>query len=305
MAGTLIEGFEARDFDAGGVTIHYAVGGSGPPLLLLHGYPQTHAMWWKLAPRLAGRFTVVAADLRGYGDSSKPAGLADHSNYSKRALAADQVSLMKHLGFARFALCGHDRGARVAHRLALDHRDAVERLAVLDIAPTLAMYERTDMTFARTYFHWFFLIQPAPFPETLIAANPGYLLKTVFGAWAKSEASKAFAPAALAEYARCFAKPETIHATCEDYRAGASIDVELDGADLGQRKIASPTLVLWGAGNQRLAGRRDLLAVWREWASDVRGRGLPCGHFLPEESPDETYDALREFFLATDKGGSR
>ncbi len=293
MASTLIEGFEARDFDAGGITIRHAIGGSGPPLLLLHGYPQTHGMWRKIAPRLARRFTVVAADLRGYGDSSKPAGLADHSNYSKRAMAADQVALMKHLGFGRFRLCGHDRGARVAHRLALDNRDAVERLAVLDIAPTLAMYERTDMAFARAYFHWFFLIQPAPFPETLIGANPGYVLKTVFGAWSRSDASKAFAPDALAEYVRCFSTPEAIHATCEDYRASAAIDLEHDRADLAH-KLACPLLVLWGETGW-VGTAYEPLVLWRERATDVRGHAVPGGHFLPEEAPEETFAALDAF----------
>jgi haloacetate dehalogenase len=294
MPGTLIEGFEARDFDAGGITIRFAIAGSGPPLLLLHGYPQTHALWWKIAPRLAQRFTVVAADLRGYGDSSKPAGLPDHSNYSKRAMAADQAALMKHLGFARYRVCGHDRGARVAHRLASDHRDAVERLAVLDIAPTLAMYERTDMAFARAYFHWFLLIQPAPFPETLIGANPQYLLKTVFGAWSRREASQSFAPAAMAEYMRCFCTPESVHATCEDYRASAGIDLEHDRADLGQ-KLTCPLLVVWGESGW--VGRAyDPPALWRERATDVRGQAVPGGHFLPEESPEETFAALDSFF---------
>ena len=294
MPGTLIEGFEARDFETGGISLRFAVGGSGPPLMLLHGYPQTHAMWWKIAPRLAQRFTVVAADLRGYGDSSKPPGVADHSNYAKRAMAADQVALMKHLGFARFRLCGHDRGARVAHRLAIDHRDAVERLAVLDIAPTLAMYERTDMAFARAYFHWFFLIQPAPFPETLIGANPQYVLKTVFGALSREEASQSFAPAAMAEYLRCFCAPDAIHATCEDYRASAGIDLEHDRADLEQ-KLTCPLLVVWGESGW--VGRAyDPSALWRERATDVRGHSVPGGHFLPEESPEETFAALDSFF---------
>ena len=294
MPGTLIEGFEARDFETGGISLRFAIGGSGPPLMLLHGYPQTHAMWWKIAPRLAQRFTVVAADLRGYGDSSKPPGVADHSNYAKRAMAADQVALMKHLGFARFRLCGHDRGARVAHRLAIDHRDAVERLAVLDIAPTLAMYERTDMAFARAYFHWFFLIQPAPFPETLIGANPQYVLKTVFGALSREEASQSFAPAAMAEYLRCFCAPDAIHATCEDYRASAGIDLEHDRADLEQ-KLTCPLLVVWGESGW--VGRAyDPSALWRERATDVRGHSVPGGHFLPEESPEETFAALDSFF---------
>jgi haloacetate dehalogenase len=224
----LLPGFSPRRIATSGAQIHCVVGGSGPPLLLLHGYPQTHVMWHRIAPRLAQSFTVVCSDLRGYGDSAKPDGGARHVNYSKRAMAADQVELMRALGFARFRLAGHDRGARVAHRLCLDHPDAVEQVALLDISPTATMYARTDKAFATAYFHWFFLIQPFDFPETLIGANAVYILRRMLGGLGGGLAS--FDPRALAEYERCFADPATIHATCEDYRAAASIDLEHDAA---------------------------------------------------------------------------
>jgi len=290
----VFEGFRRERIRANGVQIAAVVGGSGPPLLLLHGYPQTHAIWHKVAPRLAQRFTVVATDLRGYGDSAKPPTTPDHAPYSKREMARDQVEAMRALGFERFFLAGHDRGARVAHRLAADHGQAVRRAAFLDIAPTLAMYEQTNQAFATAYWHWFFLIQPPPFPETLIGANPQYLLKTVFRAWSRKEAAQAFAPAALAEYARCFATPQAIHATCEDYRASAGIDLEQDRADL-ERKLTCPLLVLWGESGW--VGRAyDPPALWRERATDVRGHAVPGGHFLPEEAPQETLAALEAFF---------
>lgn len=276
---------------ADGIDIHVTIGGSGPSLLLLHGYPQTHAMWHKIAPALADRFTVVMPDLRGYGDSAKPPAGDNHAAYAKRAMARDQVAIMNALGFPRFRAVGHDRGARVLHRLCLDHPQAVERAAVLDIAPTASMYARTDKAFATAYFHWFFLIQPADFPERLIAANPDAWIERMLGAW--SGTASAFAPEAVAEYRRCFRDRATIHATCEDYRAAASLDLEHDQADKHQR-VTCPLLVLWGAAG--IVGRLfDPLALWREKAADVRGRALPCGHFLPEEAPEETLSALLEF----------
>lgn len=287
----MFEHFSQRRIAASGTEINLRIGGDGPPLLLLHGYPQTHAMWHKVAPALAARFTVVLPDLRGYGDSGKPSSDAYHAPYAKRAMAADQVAVMTALGFGRFAVVGHDRGARVAHRLALDHPERVEKLAVLDIAPTLAMYERTDMAFATAYYHWFFLIQPADLPERMIGADPdGYLCRKI-GAW--NPVPDWFAPEALAEYKRCFADPAAIHATCEDYRAAASIDLEHDRADL-DRKIACPLLVLWGARGV-IERCFDPLALWRERAADVRGQALPCGHYLAEEAPEETLAALRAF----------
>ena len=279
---------------ADGIDIHVTIGGSGPSLLLLHGYPQTHAMWHKIAPALADRFTVVMPDLRGYGDSAKPPAGDDHAAYAKRAMARDQVAIMSALGFPRFRAVGHDRGARVLHRLCLDHPQAVERAAVLDIAPTASMYARTDKAFATAYFHWFFLIQPAEFPERLIAADPDAWIERMLGAWSRT--ASVFAPEAVAEYRRCFRDRATIHATCEDYRAAASLDLEHDQTDEHQ-KVACPLLVLWGAAG--IVGRLfDPLALWREKAADVRGRALPCGHFLPEEAPEETLSALLEFLAA-------
>ena len=288
----LFPGFESRRLATTGAEIDLVIGGQGPPLLLLHGYPQTHAMWHKVAPRLAEHFTVVCADLRGYGDSSKPASADDHAAYSKRAMALDQVEAMQALGFRRFALAGHDRGGRVAHRLARDHRERVERLAVLDISPTAAMYAKTDMAFAAAYYHWFFLIQPYDLPERLIGADPVYYLRKKLGGWGSS--LEHFDRQALAEYERCFRDPTTVHATCEDYRAAASIDLEHDAAD-APRKIDCPLLVLWGAKGvvHRLF---DPLADWRAVASDVRGKALPCGHYLAEEAPDATCAELAAFF---------
>lgn len=287
----LFEGFTRARIETSGATIDLVHGGTGPPLLLLHGYPQTRAMWHKIAPRLAERFTVVAPDLRGYGDSSKPPGGADHSGYSKRAMALDQVEVMTKLGFEEFAVVGHDRGARVAHRMALDHPGRVRRLALLDIVPTYTMFASVNKEMATSHYHWFFLIQPYDLPERLIGNDPEYYLRKKLERW--SAGTEAFAPEAVAEYVRCFSNPATIHATCEDYRAAASIDLVHDEADLA-RKVICPVLVLWGTG--RLQGRpRDVLAAWRERATDVRGRPLPCGHFLPEEAPEETCAELQAF----------
>jgi haloacetate dehalogenase len=297
----MFEGFVARDLPVEGTTIHARIGGSGPPVLLLHGYPQSHVMWHRVAPRLAERFTVVVPDLRGYGDSGKPRGDAAHRAYSKRVMAQDQVALMRQLGHERFAVAGHDRGGRVAYRLALDHPERVSRLAVLDIAPTVHVFDTVDRETATRTFHWFFLIQPDGFPERLIAGDPQYFLTHLLGRWS-GDGLVPFAPEALAEYVRCFSDPATIHATCEDYRAGASVDDEADRADRGRRRIACPVLVLWGGKDP---GRRgDLLPVWRQWADDVRGEPLPCGHFLAEEQPEATAAALQRFFSA-DGGGVR
>ena len=287
----MFPGFEVGLLRTSDTEIAFRKGGAGPPLLLLHGYPQTHVMWHKIAPALAERFTVVAADLRGYGDSGKPERQLCHTNYSKRVMAGDQVDLMAGLGFDRFSVVGHDRGARVTHRMALDHADRIEKAAVLDIAPTLTMYEGTDMAFARAYYHWFFLIQPFDLPERLIGADPGYYLECLLAAWSRKD--DAFAPEALAEYKRCFSHPSAIQASCEDYRAAASIDLEHDRAD-SDRKIAAPLLVLWG-GRGVVGARYDVLATWREKAEDVHGRALDCGHFLPEEEPEGTLKELLAF----------
>lgn len=291
----MFEGFERHRITTSGAEINLVCGGKGPPLLLLHGYPQTHAIWHRIAPRLAERFTVVAADLRGYGDSSKPASDEAHASYSKRATALDQVEAMAALGFETFFLAGHDRGGRVGHRMVLDHPDRVRKLAVLDIAPTYTVFARTDKTMATAYYHWFFLIQPYDLPERLIGNDPEYYLRRKLGHWGRDET--AFAPEAVAEYVRCFSDPATIHASCEDYRAAASIDLEHDEVDMGT-KVACPLLVLWG-GRGFVAQAYDVLAVWRERAADVRGHAIDCGHFLPEERPDETCAALTDF-LATD-----
>ena len=278
-----------------GERIHAVVGpaSDAPALLLLHGYPQTHAMWHKVAPRLAARFNVVCADLRGYGDSSKPEAAGDHAAYAKRAMAADQVALMRSLGHDRFFVAGHDRGGRVSHRLAMDHPEAVERIAVLDIAPTLAMYEQTTEAFARAYWHWFFLILPAPVPEKMIGADPLFLLRAKMASG--SAGLKPFAPEAWAEYERCFT-PAMIHASCEDYRAAASIDLEHDRADrTAGRRVRAPLLVLWG--EQGVIERCfKPLDEWRRVADDVRGSALPAGHYLAEEVPDLVCNELEAFF---------
>jgi haloacetate dehalogenase len=291
----LFPGFRAFDLATSGTSIHGVVGGSGPPLLLLHGYPQTHALWHKVAGVLADRFTIVAADLRGYGDSGKPATTADHAPYSKRAMARDMAEVMTALGFARFHVCGHDRGGRVAHRLALDHAERVERIAVLDIAPTREMYRETSEAFARAYAHWFFLIEPAPFPERMIGA--GDLAEEY---WRRkcgsgSAGMRPFAPEALTEYMRCFRDPAMVHATCEDYRAAASIDIRHDDEDAG-RMVGAPLLALWGSHGV-IERCFDCLGLWRERAVDVRGEALAGGHYLAEELPEEVARRLAEFMI--------
>ncbi len=291
----LLDGFETREVSTSETRIHLRVGGAGAPVLLLHGYPQTHLMWHRVAPALAERFTVVCPDLRGYGDSGKPASDPGHRVYSKRASAGDMVEVMAALGHDRFGLAGHDRGGRVAHRLALDHPERVEKLAVLDIVPTRTVFRATDQAIATGYFHWFFLIQPGGLPERMIGADPVFFLHWVLGRWGTGLG--AFAPAALAEYERCFKDPAVIHASCEDYRAAASIDLDHDEADL-ERRISCPVLALWG--RLGLMERHfDVLATWRERAEGpVGGRALECGHFLPEERPQETAAALLEFFAS-------
>ena len=283
---SLFPGFESRRIRASGAAIHVKVGGDGPPLLLLHGYPQTHAMWHKVAPALARDYTVVCADLRGYGDSSKPRGVPGHANYSKRAMALDMVEVMEALGFVQFHLVGHDRGGRVAHRLARDHGKRVRTLTVLDISPTLKMYVSTNMQFAKAYYHWFFLIQEAPLPEKMLkGVGPGYILMRLGRG---KSGIKVFDKRALAEYQRCFDP----HSTCEDYRAAATIDLVHDRKSRG--KIAMPVLALWGRQGV-IAALFNCLADWREVAADVRGRALQCGHFIPEEKPTELVDELRGF----------
>lgn len=287
----LFPGYTHQQRQANGIRLSLRAGGRGPPLLLLHGFPQTHAIWHKVAPILQQHFTLVMPDLRGYGDSDKPPSDDAHAPYSKRVMALDMVELMRGLGHPRFFVCGHDRGGRVAHRLALDHPAAVAKLMVLDISPTLTMYEQTSMGFARDYYHWFFLIQPAPFPERLIGADPAFYLRAKVGAWGAKPVLDA---RALAEYERCFTA-EAIHAMCEDYRAAASIDLEHDRADAAAR-IACPLHVLWG---ERGVVQRYFapLLDWRaKVAAPVSGRAVPSGHYIPEEIPEVLVPEMIDFF---------
>ncbi|MET9797693.1 alpha/beta fold hydrolase [Nocardiopsis alba] len=295
MVHTLIPGFEASDLTlASGHRIRAAVGGRGPALLLLHGHPQTHATWREVAPELARDFTVVATDLRGYGDSTSPESEPDHASYSKRAMAADQVEVMRLLGHERFAVVGHDRGGRVAHRMALDHPEVVDRLAVMDIAPTATMYDRTDREFATRYFWWFFLIQPSPLPETMIAgATETYLRAHLRG---QSRTEGVPNEDLVQEYLRCYRDPETVRAICEDYRAAAGIDLEHDRHDTERGHLVTrPLLALWGA--RGTVGRLyDVAATWREVCSGpVTGSAMDCGHLLQEERPAELVSRLRAF----------
>ena len=287
----LFPGFNARRVRTSGAEINLVTGGAGPPLLLLHGYPQTHAMWHKVAPELAQHYTVIATDLRGYGDSEKPAGGGDHAAYSKRAMAQDQVEVMRSLGHEAFFVVAHDRGARVAHRMALDHPAAVKKVAVLDIVPTRIMYALSSKEYATAYFHWYFLIQPAPFPETLIGADPDFFIRFQMGR--RHGGLSIFAPEAMAEYQRCFRDAATIHASCEDYRAAAGIDLEHNMADL-DRRVECPLLVLWGKKGV-IEQCFDALPDWRKAAGDVRGAALDCGHYLPEEKPAEVAAAVLAF----------
>jgi haloacetate dehalogenase len=291
MMAAMFEKFSQSDIDIGAGCIRILTAGDGPPLLLLHGYPQSHVMWHKIAHRLAENFTVVATDLRGYGDSFKPPSGDDHEAYSFRAMAADQVAVMGALGHDAFFVAGHDRGARVSHRMALDHPRAVKAMALLDIVPTHTLYRNINQTLATGYYHWFFLIQPFDFPERMIGADPEYYIRRIGGA-ARSE--DCFTGEAMAEYIRCFSDPGTIHATCEDYRAAAGIDLAHDEADI-DRKVACPALILWSAAG--LMGKNfDMLQVWQEKCEEVSGRGLDCSHFLPEDAPGETYQELKAFF---------
>jgi haloacetate dehalogenase len=288
----MFEGFELRDIDIGEISIRTRIGGQGPQVLLLHGNPQTHVMWHAVAPALSERFTVIATDLTGYGRSGKPASNAHHERYSKRAMARDQIAVMKHLGFARFHVAGHDRGARVGYRMALDFPDVVTKLAVLDIVPTFEAFARGGRDFGLGYYHWFFLAQPYPLPERLIGADPDW-----FWRWHTTRGPRdIFTPEAVEDYLTCFRNPETVHAICEDYRAGATIDCMHDEQDQrAGRRISSPVLALWGE-HGKLEAWYDTLALWREWARDVSGRSLPCGHYLAEELPKQTARELLDFF---------
>lgn len=285
----MLEGFTQQSVRTSGPTINTLVAGSGPPLLMLHGYPQSHIEWRFIAPRLAEHYTVVLTDLRGYGDSDKPPSAPDHRPYSKRAMAEDQVEVMGALGFDRFAVVGHDRGGRVAHRMALDHSDRVTALVIQDIAPSRDMYLTADMRFGMVQYHWFFLAQPTDVPEVLLGHAPEYWVRQRLG----REGRDFLEEEALAEYVRVFSDPAAIHATCEDYRAGATIDLEDDGADL-DRLVTCPTLVMWG--ERSFVGKQyDVMNVWGRRVADLRGVALPCGHFLAEELPDRTFIELAAF----------
>jgi haloacetate dehalogenase len=293
------DGFTAQRFRLDDIELKVRTGGASgaPPLLLMHGFPQTHAMWRRVAVALEDRFRLVMPDLRGYGDSSKPAGVPDHANYSKRAMALDMARLMTALGHDRFAVVGHDRGGRVAHRLALDHPARVTALCVVDIAPTLDMYESTTMAFASAYYHWFHLIQPAPLPERMISADPAFYLRWKLGGWG-SQGLSHIEPEALAEYERCFSRPEAIHAACEDYRASAGIDLDHDRASRAAgEQVACPLHVVWGSRGvvQRLF---DPMKLWQaRCKGPVSGRAMPAGHFIPEEMPGEFAAEVAGFLL--------
>ena len=290
----LFEGFKTIDVAGPAGSLRTSMGGSGAPLLLLHGHPQSQAMWHRVAGALSQSFTVVMMDLRGYGDSARVASDAEHTPYSKRAMAQDAVAVMRHYGFERFQVLAHDRGARVAHRLAQDHADKVERLMLLDIAPTLAMYNNTSDAFARAYWHWFFLIQPPPLPEALIESDPVRYLRSVMGK--RHAGLAAFAPAALAEYERCAQIPGTAMSLCEDYRASATIDLVHDRADVAAGlKLMQPLRVLWGE-HGAVGKCFDVPALWAERAQDMSGRSLLCGHYIAEEAPELLLEEALQFF---------
>jgi haloacetate dehalogenase len=288
---SLFPGFERRRIRTSGATINLVTAGRGEPVLLIHGYPQTHACWHKIAPSLARNYAVVCPDLRGYGDSSKPKGMPDHSNYSKRAMALDMVEVMEALGHRRFHLVGHDRGARVGHRLARDHAGRVHTFTTLDISPTLKMFERTDLAFATAYYHWFLMLQPPPLPERMLAGQVPFNILGRVGR-EKADLSK-FSKAAVREYVRCFKDPRAIHASCEDYRAAGTIDLVHDRRDR-DKKLTMPVLALWGS--QGVVARLfDCLADWRDVAENVTGRALTCGHFIPEQAAPQTLKEIERF----------
>jgi haloacetate dehalogenase len=294
MLAPMLNGFHSQTVQRDGVALHTRIGGEGPPLLLLHGHPQSMAMWHRVAPVLAQRFTLVLMDLRGYGDSARPVAGPGHTAHSKREMARDAIAAMARHGFDRFCVLAHDRGARVAHRLALDYPDAVRRLMLLDIAPTLAMYEQTGEAFARAYWHWFFLIQPPPLPEALIASDAVRYVRSVMGS--RHAGLAPFDPAALAEYERCAALPGTAVSICEDYRASATIDLDHDRADVAAgHQLTQPVRVLWGE-HGTVARCFDVLALWRERAADVSGHSLPCGHYIAEEAPERLAAEALSFF---------
>ena len=287
----MFEQFKQDKINVNGININYKIGGKGEPLLLLHGYPQSHILWRKIAPLFAENYTVICPDLRGYGDSDKPESDKSHLAYSKKNMGLDQNELMKKLGFNEYFLVGHDRGGRVAHRMAIDYKENIKKISVLDIVPTSHVFKNTNALLARRYYHWFFLIQSFPHPETMIGNDPEYYIRSKLKMWGAND--EYLTEDVLQEYLRCFT-PETIHASCEDYRAGASIDLKHHEEDL-HKKISCPLQVLWGA-KATVEELYDPVKVWKEWAINVEGKSIDCGHFLPEESPIETYDAIIKFF---------
>ncbi len=293
----LLPGFTQDRIKTSGAEIALSHGGKGPPLLLMHGNPFTHVSWHKVAPRLAEEYTVVLPDLRGYGDSSKPEGGPDHSAYSFRAMALDQIEVMRHLGFEKFHAGGHDRGARVLHRLCLDHPDAVARAAFVDMLPQHHLLNNVTRSWGTFSWHWFFMVQPNPTPETMISADPEFFLRRKLSKTAQG--TSFFDPRALAEYLRCIRNPQTVYGMCEDYRATFGVDLEMDGADFkAGRKVTCPAMILWGA-NGGVGRNHDAATIWSQYATRIeRTATVPSGHYLQEECPDETYRELRDFFAS-------
>ena len=287
----MFKNFKQDVIEVNGVNINYKIGGKGEPLLLLHGYPQSHVLWRKIAPLFAENYTVICSDLRGYGDSDKPQSDKKHLTYSKKTMGLDQNELMKKLGFKEYFLVGHDRGGRVAHRMAIDFKENIKKISVLDIVPTSHVFKNTNAILAKRYYHWFFLIQSYPHPETMIGNDPEYFIRSKLQMWGAN--NEYLTEEIIQEYLRCFTV-DTIHASCEDYRAGASIDLVHHEEDF-DKKISCPLQVLWGS-KAFVEELYDPIKVWKEWALNVEGQSIDCGHFLPEESPVETYNAIINFF---------
>ena len=287
----MFKNFKQDIIEVNGVNINYKIGGKGEPLLLLHGYPQSHVLWRKIAPLFAENYTVICSDLRGYGDSDKPQSDKKHLTYSKKTMGLDQNELMKKLGFNEYFLVGHDRGGRVAHRMAIDFKENIKKISVLDIVPTSHVFKNTNAILAKRYYHWFFLIQSYPHPETMIGNDPEYFIRSKLQMWGAN--NEYLTEEIIQEYLRCFTT-ETIQASCEDYRAGASIDLVHHEEDF-DKKISCPLQVLWGS-KATIEELYDPIKVWKEWALNVEGQSIDCGHFLPEESPVETYNAIINFF---------
>ena len=287
----MFDGFKSAKIKSNKININYKIGGKGYPILMLHGYPQTHIMWRKVTPILSQDYTVICSDLRGYGDSDKPSSDIVHKNYSKKEMAKDQAELMELLGFNKYVVVGHDRGARVAHRMGLDYQDKISKMVLMDIVPTNHVFNTANMTLATRYYHWFFLIQKPPFPEKLIGKDPEFYLRSKLSMWGLNE--QYMSEDAVTEYLRCFSNPDTIRASCEDYRAGATIDMEDHNKDY-DKKIECPLLILWGKKGT-VEELYDPIEVWKKWAKNVQGFSLDCGHFIPEERPEETVDYIKNF----------